>query len=351
MDLKLPHDLPLTSATRRRILMGSAGVVALLGLQPAFAQTLEPLNRKLTGDLYPIHDPCIIKSGEIFYLFCTTPRADTPGQIPWYRSTDLLRWERGGHVFAALPAWAKVEVPHTDSCWAPDISFFDGQYWLYYACSTFGSNHSVIGLATNSTLDPADPGYRWQDRGLVLRSQTSDDFNALDPNRVIEREGRHWLAFGSFWTGLKIIELDPNSGLPLPEAQRHDIARRPKPPDAIEGVFIIQRAGNFYLFASFDFCCRGADSSYYTVVGRSPNILGPYVDKSGKPLLEGGGTLVLAAGAGETRWRGPGHIAILRDAGKDYIVYHSYDADHNGRPTLRIAPMGWTEDNWPVAFM
>ncbi len=82
-----------------------------------------------------------------------------------------------------------------------------------------------------------------------------------------------------------------------------------------------------------------------------PTSLGPYVDKAGKSLLEGGGTLVLAAGAGEPRWRGPGHIAILRDAGKDYIFYHSYDADHNGRPTLRIAPLGWTEDNWPAAFM
>ena len=103
--------------------------------------------------------------------------------------------------------------------------------------------------------------------------------------------------------------------------------------------------------ASFDFCCRGADSSYYTIVGRSLDILGPYIDKSGKPLMEGGGTLVLAADAGERRWRGPGHIAILRDVGKDYIVYHAYDADHSGRPTLRIAPLGWTEDNWPAAFV
>jgi arabinan endo-1,5-alpha-L-arabinosidase len=333
------------------MLQGSMAGLAALAIRSGHAQTLEPLNKKLTGDLYPVHDPCIIKAAGTYYVFCTTPRADSPAQIPWYRSKDLLRWERGGHVFAALPPWAKDEVPHSESCWAPDISFVGGQYYLYYACSTFGSNHSVIGLATNTTLDPADPDYRWQDRGVVLKSQTSDDFNALDPNRVIDREGHHWLAFGSFWTGLKILELDPQSGLPLPGAQRHDIARRPKAPDAIEGVFIVQRAGNYYLFASFDFCCRGADSSYYTIVGRSPNILGPYVDKSGKPMLEGGGTLVLAAGPEEQRWRGPGHIAILRDAGKDYIVYHAYDAEHSGRPTLRIAPMGWTEDNWPVAFM
>jgi arabinan endo-1,5-alpha-L-arabinosidase len=339
------------TVSRRDLLLGSAAALAALAMRPARAQTLEPLNPKLTGDLYPIHDPCVIKASDSFYVFCTTPRADTPAQIPWYRSKDLLHWERGGHVFTALPSWAKQAVPHTESCWAPDISFFEGQYYIYYACSTFGSNRSVIGLATNTTLNPAEPGYRWEDRGLVLESQSSDDFNALDPNRVIDRSGKHWLAFGSFWTGLKIIPIDPSTGMPLPGAQRVSLARRPRAPDAIEAVFIIQRAGNYYLFASFDFCCRGAESSYYTVVGRSPDILGPYVDRSGKPMMEGGGTLVLAADVGERRWRGPGHIAILRDAGKDYIVYHAYDADHNGRPTLRIAPLGWTEDNWPAAFV
>jgi arabinan endo-1,5-alpha-L-arabinosidase len=130
--------------TRRSVLLAGAGLAAL-PMRFGNAQTLEPLNPKLTGDLYPIHDPCIIKAGDTFYVFCTTPRADAPAQIPWYRSKDLLHWERGGHVLAKMPAWAQQEVHATQSCWAPDISFFNGQYSLYYACSTFGSNHSVIG--------------------------------------------------------------------------------------------------------------------------------------------------------------------------------------------------------------
>jgi arabinan endo-1,5-alpha-L-arabinosidase len=337
--------------SRRQMLLASAGLVALPWCHRGQAQTLQPLKPKLSGDLYPIHDPCLIKAADTYYLFCTTPRADAPAQIPWYRSNDLLRWERGGHVLTELPTWAKREIPKAQMCWAPDISFFDGQYYLYYACSTFGSNHSVVGLATNTSLDPHAPGFGWRDRGLVLQSQSHDDFNAIDPNRVADLEGRHWLAFGSFWSGLKIVQIDPHSGLPLADAPRHNLARRPQPPDAIEAVCIIQRAGNYYLFASFDFCCRGADSSYYTVVGRSQEILGPYVDRNGKPMLEGGGTLVLAAGTGEDRWRGPGHVAVVRDGEKDFIVYHSYDASHDGRPTLRIAPLGWTSDNWPVAFV
>jgi arabinan endo-1,5-alpha-L-arabinosidase len=349
MSRKAPEAMP-SALNRRRMLLATIGL-ATLPFRFGRSQTLPPLNPNLTGDLYPVHDPCVIKAGDTYYVFCTTPRADAPAQIPWYRSKDLMRWERGGHVFPELPAWAQQAVRGAQGCWAPDISFCNGRYCLYYACSTFGSNHSVIGLATNVTLNPADAGYQWLDQGLVLESQTTDDFNALDPNRVVDGEGKHWLAYGSFWTGLKIIQLDPATGKPLPDAQRHNLAQRPKRPDAIEAVFIIQRAGNYYLFASFDFCCRGADSSYYTVVGRSKDVLGPYVDRTGKPMMDGGGTLVLAAGAGEPRWRGPGHIAILRDAGKDYIVYHAYDSAHDGRPTLRIAPLGWTDDLWPVAFV
>jgi arabinan endo-1,5-alpha-L-arabinosidase len=335
---------------RRKLLLGALSVAGPR-VSAGLAQTPEPLNPKLTGDLYPVHDPCIIKEGDTYYLFCTTPGADAPAQIPWYRSKDLMRWERGGHVLPDTPSWARFEVPGTQGCWAPDISFSGGRYFLYYACSTFGCNHSVIGLATNPTLDPHDPGHHWQDRGLVLESQTRDDFNALDPNRIIDRDGKHWLAFGSFWTGLKIIPLDPLTGKPVPNAERHNLARRPDAPDAIEGAFIIQRGDRYYLFASFDFCCRGARSTYYTVVGRSSRILGPYADRAGKPMMQGGGTIVLAAGADGTRWRGPGHVALLEDAGKDYIVYHSYDASHNGRPTLRIAPLGWTDDGWPIAHV
>lgn len=339
--------------SRRKLLRTSlaSGILASLPMGFSDAQSLTPLNPKMTGDLYPIHDPCIIKAGDTFYVYCTTPRMDTPAQIPWYHSKDLLHWEKGGDLLPGLPAWVKQDIPDTEACWAPDVTFYNGVYSLYYACSTFGSNHSVIGLATNTTLDPADPNYHWKDQGLVLKSQTSDNFNALDPARFLDLEGKHWLEFGSFWTGLKIIQIDPATGKPLAGAQMHSIAQRPETPDAIEAGYLLHRAGNYYIFASYDYCCRGADSSYYTVVGRSKNVLGPYVDKTGKPMMEGGGTLVLAAGAGDPRWRGPGQVSVVRSDGKDYIAYHAYDARHDGRPTLRIAPLGWTDDDWPVAFV
>ena len=103
--------------------------------------------------------------------------------------------------------------------------------------------------------------------------------------------------------------------------------------------------------ASYDFCCRGVNSSYYTVVGRSKAITGPYVDRDGKAMMKGGGLQVLHADLDEDRrFVGPEHNSILREGGVDHIVYHAYDRRQNGRPTLRIQRLAWTPDGWPVAL-
>jgi arabinan endo-1,5-alpha-L-arabinosidase len=198
-------------------------------------------------------------------------------------------------------------------------------------------------------LDPADPNYGWRDEGEVFASNRRDDYNAIDPNFVADEQGRHWLAFGSFWTGLKMLQLDPLTGKRAPRSKLISIAQRPAP-GAVEAPYIIRRGRYYYLFASYDFCCRGADSNYYTIVGRSKEVTGPYLDADGKPLLKGYGQIVLHAKLGKTgRWRGPGHVAVLKDGSRYYIVYHAYDAQHGGIPTLRITELGWTADGWPVA--
>lgn len=306
---------------------------------------------RLTGDLKPVHDPSIIKAGDTYYLFVTTSGENQPpGLIHIRTSKDLVTWTKSGAVFAAIPAWAKREIAGTKGLWAPDISYANGQYRLYYSISTFGSNHSAIGLATSPTLDPAAPGYGWTDQGAVIVSPRGGDYNAIDPNAFTDADGKAWLAFGSFWTGLKLIRLDPATGKRLAgDASVLPLARRPNP-GAVEAPFLIHRGDYYYLFASYDFCCRGANSSYYTIVGRAKAVTGPFVDFDGKPLMQGYGQIVLHAKLDPSgRWRGPGHVAILRDATRDYIVYHAYDARDKGVPTLRIQPLGWTTDGWPVA--
>ncbi len=246
-----------------------------------------------------------------------------------------------------MPGWVKDTVPDARGIWAPDVSFSHGEYRVYYSVSTFGKNRSAIGLVTSPSLEKPV----WTDKGLVFRSNPSDDFNAIDPNLFEDAEGRQWLAFGSFWSGLKMIRLDPGTGLrTTQDARVYALARRGGP-GAIEAPFVIHRRDFYYLFASFDFCCRGAASTYYTVVGRSKNSTGPYRDREGKKMMDGGGLLVLHADLDRgKRFVGPGHVAILREPKQDYIVYHAYDTQARGVPTLRIQPLGWTDDGWPVAL-
>jgi len=312
----------------------------------------DTLNSRLTGDLVPTHDPVIMREGDTYHVFGT---GNGGRYIETRTSTDLIHWTATGPLFTTIPQWAKDAIPGTDGMWAPDISYVDGRYRLYYSVSTFGSNRSAIGLFTSPTLDPKAKNYKWKDEGLVVMSTEADDFNAIDPNFIIDRDGRHWLSLGSFWTGLKLFELDPKTGKPLKAGEKpYSIARRPAPaggPAPVEAPFIIDHGGYYWLLASYDYCCKGVNSTYYTVVGRSKAITGPYLGKDGSSMMEGGGTIFLRADLKEhQRWRGPGHAGAFRDKdGQWYVVYHAYDREKQGAPTLRIAPVRWDADGWPVA--
>jgi len=304
---------------------------------PASPVMLEP-----TGFIQRIHDPVMAKEGETYYVFSTGAR------IIVICSKDMVEWEWCGRVFERVPDWTTQAVPGAIDIWAPDISFFNGRWHLYYAVSTFGSPRSVIGLATNTTLDPTSPDYAWVDEGLVIASTGAEDWNAIDPNLVIDEEGAPWLAFGSYWSGLKLRKLDPTTGKSSEaDPTLYAIAQRPANGPggtAIEAAFILYREGYYYLFASFDACCRGADSTYNVRVGRAEAITGPYLDRDGVSMLEGGGTRILDA---YSHWRGPGHNGIYRAGATDWIVYHAYDAEQIGIPKLRIESLGWDEAGWP----
>ena len=310
-------------------MLGRTIGLALLAL--AFI-TLAEQARAQQGDVRGVHDPAVIKADGVFCLF------STGRGIPIRSSTDLVHWKRVGRVFEELPAWATEKVPGATTLWAPDILFFNGRYHLYYSVSTFGSNRSCIGLATSPTLDSSRANYHWTDQGVVISSAKVDPFNAIDPNVVLDSDGAPWLSFGSFFGGVQLMRLDAKSGKPTtPVEPPIRIAARPESP-AIEAPFIVRHEGFYYLFVSFDFCCKGSESTYNVVVGRSERITGPYLDAQGKPLLEGGGTPVLA-GAGSVR--GPGHNAILEDDGRAWFLHHFYDANAKGVPTLQIRPLSW----------
>jgi arabinan endo-1,5-alpha-L-arabinosidase len=293
----------------------------------------------ISGDVGGVHDPVLIAEKGVYYLFHTGAGIDVK------TSSDLQVWTDQESVFASNPTWIASAVPGAGDLWAPDISYFNDTYHLYYSASTFGSQRSCIGHATRAALDDA---VGWTDHGAVVCSNpdggTSDDWNAIDPNVILDDQNTPWLSFGSFWGGIKMIELDASGA--RANATLHSLAARTENERSVEAPFIVRRCEYYYLFVSFDFCCRGSGSTYRIMVGRSTNILGPYLDRSGVSLLDGGGTQVLA---GNTRWRGPGHNAVLFDGYSAYNVYHSYDTLNFGRFALRISEMTWDVSGWPVS--
>jgi arabinan endo-1,5-alpha-L-arabinosidase len=338
-------------------------LAAMFSIPAVYAQPLAPTVPQVigvTGDVEGVHDPSIIKDGSSWYLFGTATGPKRGGELPVRCSQDLHHWSRCGYVLPGIPQWIQNESPETKELWAPDISYVDGQYHLYYAFSAFGKNTSGIALLTNKTLDPKDSQFHWVDQGLVLQSKVGDDFNAIDPNLILDESGQAWLAFGSFWNGIKMRKLDCRTGkVSAEDTSLYSLASRKRPdnsppappglpPDwqAIEAPFIVQHGDYYYLFVSFDLCCRGTKSTYKTMVGRSPSVTGPYLDKSGKPMLEGGGSPLLT---GNKRWLGPGGESILRQKDGDIIVFHAYDAT-TGHPFLQISTLAWN-DGWPSAML
>lgn len=288
-----------------------------------------PLPGRVTGDI-TVHDPSVVKRTDGSYLV-----AHTGDNIALKTSTDRTAFRNAGTVFPGGAPWTTTYTGGSRNLWAPDLSYRNGQYFLYYAASTFGSNRSAIFLATSSSGNSGT----WTNQGLVMESRTSDNFNAIDPDLVVDDQGRWWLSFGSFWSGIKQIALNPATGKRLDSTVR-SIAGRGG--GAIEAPNVIKRGNYYYLFVSFDLCCRGAASTYRVMVGRASNVTGPYTDRNGVAMTSGGGTEILA---GQGGIHGPDGQDLLADNDGDLLVYHYY-AD-NGTALLGINLLGIDSSGWP----
>ncbi len=281
----------------------------------------------LSGNL-GTHDPTIMYENGRWYEFQTGPG------IFRKVSNDGFRWEPLPSVLPNGLSWWRFYVPQQQGidAWAPEVRAYNGRVWMYYSVSSFGSNNSIIGLLSASSL-AAD---NWRDEGLVVRSRTSDNFNAIDPDLVIDANNDPWLAYGSFWSGIKLTRLNPSTMKPTGTV--YSLANRS---GGIEAPTVVYRNGYYYLFVSVGRCCDGVNSTYQIRYGRSRNITGPYLDKSGNDMRNGGGSLL---DAGNDRWIGPGGQDI---SGTNVIARHAYDATDNGAPKLLISNLNWTSDNWP----
>jgi len=303
-----------------------------------------PLEQSASRGIVTRDPSSIVKCKDEYWVFYTGRG------VPSYHSKNLVKWERGPAVFKTAPEWIIKIVPENRqmSYWAPDIMKVGGRYLLYYAVSSMGKMTSAIGLATNPTLDPNDPAFHWTDQGVVVRTQegqTGDAYNAIDPSVFHDSDGSLWLTFGSYWSGIKLIQLDPKTGKRIaPDSKIYSLAYN----DSIEASYLCKHDNYYYLFVNWGSCCQSTNSSYNIRIGRSQTITGPYLDKVGSDMLEAGGSLFLATTNGPMF--GPGHAGTLNAEGKNWFTSDfEGDTRMNGKATLAIMPLRWNADGWPEA--
>lgn len=288
-----------------------------------------------------VHDVALAQSQDGTYHMLSTGMG-----LHHHVSDDLENWTLLHEpAIKEIPTWTHDSVPgFRQHVWAPDLLFFDGKWWLAYSCSTFGKNTSAIGLmCADSLTENTD----WTDKGAIVCSKRErDNWNAIDPNLIIDNDGNPWLAFGSFWDGIQLLLLDSTLHISNPRTQI-TIARRSENPreSAIEAPFIFHKNGFYYLFVSWDICCQGERSTYKVAVGRSENIRGPYLDKNGNDMAKGGGS-VIAKGDG-TDFYALGHCALYDFGDQTFFFCHGYSVKHDGMSVLIRKHISWDEQGWP----
>ena len=310
----------------------------------------------LLGDVGLIHDPTIIRQGTNYYVL-STDGGQAGGFLPVFCSADKVTWKRCGQVFTTIPASLSTALGSTvTSLWAPDVSYFNSLYHVYFVASVFGTNKSIIALATSPTMNPADPTYQWTYQGIVLQSPgDGSGFNAIDPSILVDTDASGtlthvWMSYGSFFNGIAQREINPVTGqLLLPQTTAPTLlATRPGVSgDPLEGPSLVKHNGYYYLFVSFDACCNSnfKTDTYKIAVGRGTSPQGPFVDMSGTSMLSGGGTILLQT-TGE--FTAPGGQDVLIDpTSGDLIAFHALSNTQNGYDYLFVKSLTWPSD-WPV---
>jgi len=295
-------------------LLGALALLSIWGSQTASAQIGKPF----------IHDPSTITvSDGKYYTFGTRGG----GLI----SEDGWTWNGGG------------ERPGGGA--APDVVKIGDRYLVVYGATgggLGGGHNGKILTMWNKTLDPKSPDFKYTEAVVVAESDGHEDNDAIDPGLLLDpTDGRLWLSYGTYFGFIRLIELDPKTGLRVKGNKALNIAID------CEATDLMYQDGWYYLLGTHGTCCDGSNSTYNIVVGRSKKVTGPYLDNMGRDMLKGGGKMVLAAG---NRLIGPGHFGrfVVGDGVEKLSCHYEADLDQSGRSVLGIRPLLW-KNGWPVA--
>lgn len=319
-----------------------------------------------------IHDPSSMQFDNGYYMvFSSGYRTDYSskrmikglGINSWYRDPEKGTWHMNDTLFTGSnkPQWWDKHVPNNQGWfWAPDIPF---KWVMYYSFEADNDEASVIGRAVATGKVP---NLIWKDDGPVLvmpacRVEGAWCPVAIDPSVYTDDEGNLYMAFGSGTSGIWVVELDTETGHLTAEAAEgwsedneayhrvayHRMCEPREPTDYIEAAYVYRHPSNgyYYLFVNWGHCCSGLDSTYQIMVGRSKSPTGPFLDKSGKDMVDEGGSLVIES---KGRYIGPGHAGIYRHTdGRFAFSFHYYDGQNKGKAQIAVRNLDWVDD-WPV---
>ena len=278
-------------------------------------------------------------------------------------SLENRTWTLGGDDIypQGKPQWYEGE----DNYWAPGfVDLGSGLRRVYHSAVEDEDNHqSKIGFVevNGNVVD----GFSFEPSGdFVLSSYSLSDAFAIDPSVFMDKENKTWMVYGSHAAGIYNVELDAQTGLlkENPEDKAFNVSDSrfvhlanyggSLDENNIEAAYIYNHPESeyYYLFVNWDVCCSGVTSTYNIRIGRSESPTGPFIDREGNDMAEGGGSLFLDAYGdivGDSRFIGPGHSGIYRHSdGTYYFSHHFYDGANDGQPSFAIWPMSW-ENDWP----
>lgn len=287
-------------------------------------------------------DPTVVRGKDGWFYAYGTENTWYEGVhrvTPIVKSPDLVNWEYVDDAFETKPSWKEGFI------WAPDVTFYNEKYVMFYSLSLWGDPNPGIGKATSSS--PLGP---FVDQGKFLDSESTGVGNSIDPFFYYEGEGRNlkfYLFWGSF-RGIYGIELtkDLNGFI----GEKFQIAN-----SMFEATYIYKKDGYYYFFGSSNSCCEGPDSKYKVMMARSTSITGPYLDKNGTDITVQGVPATLFLKGDGIKFVGPGHNAeiVVDDNGDEWFIYHAVELENPYLPggatrrPLMLDKIKWDDEGWP----
>jgi arabinan endo-1,5-alpha-L-arabinosidase len=296
------------------------------------------------GDIF-VTDPTLFRWQDTYWVF------SSGAGISVRSSKDLKTFQLEKQVFAQNPSWIALMVPKVGGdLWSPYVLSWDRTtIHLYYAASWPGATCACIGHATASSIAPVQT---FVDDGIPVICSNSttacvdqsltptDPFTAIDPAVILDDAGNPWMVFGSWESGIQMIELDRDGTRLDPNTKPAVVAARaPGESKAIQAASLYHFRDYYYLFVSFE-----GSPNHILRAGRAKKVTGPYMDSDGKDMKDGGGRLVLQ---GDANFKGPGSNMVFDDQNQRLNVYHAYDVSQNNKVVLRIAQLVFDNEGWP----